>query len=187
MTTLDFLQRRASIPAKFLSEPAPSATELTDIIKAAVAAPDHANLKPWRFIIIKGSSRKKLGEVFMQATRLREPNMDEEKIKRQGEKPLRSPMIMAVVCKITKNHPKAPELEQLLSAAAAMQQAQLAANALGYGAIWLTGPNAFDAHVKSALKVDEKDQIIGFLYLGTSSIASPKVKRPDPNTFVEYW
>lgn len=187
MTPLEFLQQRTSIPAKLLVEPAPDATQLREIIKAAVAAPDHGALRPWRFIVVEGDARKKLGDIFAKATHAREPDMDEEKVERQRLKPLRSPMILTVVCSITENHPKTPEVEQLLSAGAAAQQAMLAANALGFGAIWLTGPNAFDEQVKTALGVETKDRIVGFLYLGTSSISRPQVRRPDPDDFLESW
>ncbi|MCB1755141.1 MAG: nitroreductase [Gammaproteobacteria bacterium] len=187
MSTLEFLQQRTSIPAKLLTEPAPNRAELREMIKAAVAAPDHAALQPWRFILIEGEARRKLGDIFADATRAREPDMDEEKIERQREKPLRAPMIITVVCKITENHPKTPEIEQLLSAGAAAQQLMLAANALGYDAIWLTGPNSADETVKTALGITRKDRIVGFIYLGTSSIAKPNVRRPEPDAFLESW
>ncbi len=186
MTVLEFLQNRASMPARLLSEPAPTKYELENIIKAALAAPDHGVLRPWKFIIIKGDSRKKLGDIFAKAIQVREPSLPNEKIERQRQKPLRSPIIITVVCKVTENHPKTPVIEQILSAGAAAQQILLAANTMGFGSIWLTGANASDPNVKQALDIADKDQIIGFLYIGTPRIKTPKMRRPEPSEYIEY-
>lgn len=187
MNNLQFLQSRTSIPAKLLGEPKPNAEQLDEILKAAVAAPDHGCLRPWRFIIIEGDARKKLGDVFAKAAITRDPTLDAAQVERQREKPLRSPTILTVVCSIHENHAKVPVLEQILSAGTAAHQAMLAANALGFGAIWLTGPNAFDESVKAALNINEKDQIIGFIYLGTATIAKPNIQRPDAKKYTEFW
>lgn len=187
MTVLEFLQDRASIPAKLLSEPAPDKAQLREILRAAVAAPDHAALRPWRFIVIEGQSRNRLGDVFVEAAKNREPDMPVEKLEAQRSKPLRSPMIVAVAAEITPDHPKTPATEQILSAGAAAQQLMLAANAMGFGAIWLTGPNAEAPEVKTALGFEPKDHIVGFIYLGTASIERPLVRRPDPDDFTHWW
>ncbi len=187
MNNLQFLQSRASIPAKLLGEPKPNAEQLDDILKAAVAAPDHGCLRPWEFIVIEGDARAKLGDVFAEAAQLRDPNLEAAQIERQREKPLRSPTILTIVCKIQENHAKVPVIEQILSAGAAAHQVILAANALGFGAIWLTGANAFDPNVKAAMDIHEKDQIIGFIYLGTAKINKPDIRRPDAKEMTKFW
>ncbi len=187
MPTLDFLQKRASIPARYLEDPAPNADQLSEILTAGLAAPDHAALRPWRFIEIRGDARHALSTVFTEAALRDNPETPADKLERIAEKPLRSPLIIVVVATITGNHPKTPEWEQIVSAGAATQQIMLAANALGFGAIWLTGPNATHPHVKAALAVPEKDQIVGFVYLGTSSIKPPSPKRPALEHHLSQW
>jgi len=187
MTELAFLQQRASIPAKYLTEPGPDDDQLNAIVTAGLAAPDHAAMRPWRFIVIRGDARNVLGDVFYTAAKNREPDMDPAKLQRVKDKPLRSPVIVAVVATITPNHPKTPEIEQILSAGAAAQQILLAANAAGFGSVWLTGPNTEAPEVKSALGVSEADVIVGFLYLGTSSIKPPKPARPDIANHLSFW
>lgn len=187
MNNLQFLQSRTSIPAKLLGEPKPTPEQLDEILKAAVAAPDHGHLRPWRFIVIEGDAREKLGDIFAKAALQRDPSLDATQVDRQREKPLRSPTILTVVCKIQENHAKVPVLEQILSAGTAAHQAMLASNALGFGAIWLTGPNAFDENVKAALNIEKKDQIIGFIYLGTATISKPNIQRPNTKELTEYW
>lgn len=184
---IDNLHQRASIPAKLLLAPAPAGEDLQVILRAAVTAPDHAALRPWRFILIEGDARLKLGDVFAEAISLRESTVAADKIERQRAKPQRSPLLIVVVARLTPNHPKVPGHEQVLSAGIAAQHMQLAAQALGFGSVWVTGPNATDEHVKRALGIAPGDRIVGFLHMGTSSIPTPKIKRPDPAQFVEYW
>ncbi len=181
------LQDRVSYPARSLAEPAPDKEQLNEILKCAVSAPDHAQMRPWRFIVIEGEARAHLGKVFMMATEQREPNISAEKLQSVSQKPLRSPMIITVVAKITKDHPKTPVVEQILSAGAAAQQISLGANALGFGAVWLTGPNTNDRMVKLALGVEADDEIVGFIYIGTPTMNKPRRPRPDPAEFVTHW
>ena len=73
------------------------------------------------------------------------------------------------------------------SAAAGAQSMLLALQALGYGGILLTGPNAHDLHVKRGLGLKEEDEIVAFLYTGTPSGRTPEKPRPDPKDFVAHW
>lgn len=184
---LDTLHARHSFPASQLTEPAPNEQQLNDILQCAITAPDHGKLSPWRFIVIRGSARQALGDVFAQAATLRDPELSEQKIERMREKPLRSPLIVVIVTTLTPDHPKAPEIEQTLSAGAAVQLMQLGATATGFGSIWLSGANAYDENVKQALGIESKDQITGFLYLGTAPDAQPTRRRPELADHVTQW
>ena len=187
MQLLDLLQQRASHPARLLDEPAPSDEQLHEIVKAGLTAPDHAALTPWRFIIIRGEARVRLGEIFATATAAREPNLSAEKVAGQRSKPLRSPLLLAVVTTVTPEHPKTPVIEQFLSTGAAAQMMQLAANAMGFGSIWLSGPNCFDPNVKAALGIADKDELSGFLYLGTPTADKPPPRRPEVTDHLSEW
>lgn len=184
---LQLLQNRHSFPASQLAEPAPDDQQLNDILRCAITAPDHARLRPWRFIVIRNEARHALSAIFVEAAKIREPDLSQAKLDRLAEKPLRSPLIVVVVATITPGHPKTPEIEQTLSAGAAVQLMQLGATALGFGSIWLTGANAYDDHVKTALGVSAKDQITGFLYLGTPPDENPPRQRPNLADHVSTW
>ena len=184
---ISLLQDRVSYPANALSEPAPNNAQLHEILKCAMSAPDHAQMQPWRFIVIEGDARAKLGKVFAAAAQQRDPEVSLKKLQLIAEKPLRSPMIITVIAKITQDHPKTPVVEQLLSAGVAAQQISLGANALGFGAVWLTGANTYDSTVKTALGVDAGDEIVGFIYIGTPTMSKPSRPRPDPAHFVSHW
>lgn len=187
MDAISLLTGRRSIAPDALGEPAPSEADLDTILRSAVAAPDHGGLMPWRFILIRDDARRRLGEVFAEATRAREPAADAATLAKQASKPLRAPLIIAVAARIDEDNPKIPAVEQLLSAGAAAQQIQLAATALGYGAIWLTGANAHDSAVGEALGLDLDDRIVGLVHIGTPEATGPAPQRPDPWTFTTEW
>ncbi len=56
MDALDVLQQRVSVPR--LGGDVPSKDVLQNIFKAALRVPDHAQLRPWRFLLISGDSRE---------------------------------------------------------------------------------------------------------------------------------
>lgn len=149
-----------------LAAPAPGAEDLKLILEAAARAPDHGKLKPWRFFVIRDAGLAKLGDLMVEAQRRRDPASDATTLERERQKPLRAPMILVVAAHIA-DHPRIPAVEQLLAAGAAVQNALLAAHALGYGAAWKTGDICYDDFVKAAFGLRPADALVGFLYLGT--------------------
>lgn len=179
MTSLvDTLRDRASHAANTLVDPAPSEEQLSNIISCAMSAPDHGKLRPWRFVIITGEARHRLGEALSTAATEADNTVTAEKQNMIKAKPLRSPMIIACVTEITENQPKVPVFEQILSTGAAIQQLQLGANDLGFGCAWLSGPFCNMAPVKDLLQAAEKDLVAGFVYIGTPSHPAPQKQRP---------
>jgi nitroreductase len=184
---IDFIASRQSFKAVDLSEPAPDDAELERLMTAAVAAPDHGALRPWRFLTIRGAARERLADVFEAAQRARDPMSCEEDILALKQKPLRSPLIVAVAAEITENHPKVPPEEQVIAAACAAQNFMLAAHAAGWGAILLTGWTAHDPMVRRALGFQEKDRLIGWIYMGAPPADYRIKKRPEPSKFLSAW
>jgi len=182
---LKHLQRQ-STPAVALAEPAPDDRQLRSILRTALNAPDHGRLHPYRFISIRGEARHKLSKIFGEATRQREPDVDAAYLKKQMDKPLRSPLIVVVVAQLT-DSPKVPEIEQMLSAGAAAHGVLLAANALGFGSIWLTGANAYDPYVRGELGLGDNERIVGFVYIGTPAVELPARPIPEVSTHHSEW
>lgn len=157
--------------ASKLTTPAPSEDEISLILKAALRAPDHASLKPWRFIVIKGDRLEALGELLVAAKQaelhaMGEPLLDVSLQTKLKEKPQRAPVIIVPVLDY-KDHTKIPEVEQLLSVGCACQNILLAAESLSYGAIWRTGSLAFSDEVAQGLALGKHETALGFIYLGT--------------------
>lgn len=149
-----------------LSAPAPTREHLQRIIDAGARAPDHGKLSPWRFVVLGNTARQQLGEVMAQGLLARDPGADADQLQRERNKAGRAPCIIAVAARITKPH-KVPESEQVHATVAAAQNMFLAAHALGYGAMWKTGPAAYSLQVKQLLGLNEDDHIVALLYLGT--------------------
>jgi len=181
------LLNHRSTPAGLLDEPAPDAENLATILQCGLSAPDHANVQPWKFITIEAEAREKFGDVLVQAKTKDDPNFTDEQAEALRKKPLRAPMIIAVAASITPNPPKTPRVEQVLTAGVSAQQMQIAARALGFGSIWLTGPMARNTLVKTALGLKEDDELVGFLYIGTPTKSVPERKRPTPQEFTSVW
>ena len=74
-------------------------------------------------------------------------------------------IVVAIAC--CEENPTVPEVEQLISAGCAVQNILNAAHAQGIGAMWRTGEFAYDDVVKKGLGLLSREQIVGFLYLGT--------------------
>lgn len=182
MQALDLLLNRYSNSK--LQEPAPQDQELKNIMQAALKAPDHAALTPWRFIVCQGEGLVKLGELYRQAAVAE--NMSERDLQRASQLPLRAPMLIIAIAKY-QQHPKVPRVEQIASASCAVQAMQMTALAQGYNGIWRTGAYAHSQHVKTSLGLSTDDEIIGYLYLGTE--ATEVVKRPskDSADYFEFW
>ncbi|USG62326.1 nitroreductase [Sneathiella marina] len=183
MEAIDALLSRKS--SAMLDIPAPSPDEIQILLQAATRAPDHCRLRPWKFLIIENDARKALGDVMVEALRIRDPKASDAMLEKTRGKPLRAPLIIVVIAKV-EEHPKVPNVEQVLSAGAAAQNIMIAAHALGYAGIWRSGAPCFDEHVREALGATGNDQIVGFLYLGTAS-KKPILPNEPIDEYLEFW
>lgn len=176
MELLEGLLSRRSVGK--LGDPGPDNDELRRMLTAAVSAPDHGLVRPWRFVVLRGTARERLGDAFAAALLARRPDAGEAAVDADRSKPLRAPVLVAVVC-APKPSIKAPEWEQLASAAAAAQNLLLAAHALAYGAMWRTGWFVDADEVRAELGLADTERLVGLLYIGTP--AAPPPDRPAVN------
>jgi len=165
--------------------PAPDKKEIEQLVKLALRAPDHALLKPWRYLVFAGESLKLLGEHFAKASLSANPDISNDKLERIKKKPFRAPMVIVSIVTI-KQHKKVPELEQVLSAGAGVQNLIMAAHLQNIGAIWRTGDLAFNLELMRLLGLDENEKITGFVYLGQEEGDKGKVVHPDQGEFVRW-
>ena len=164
----ELLLTRQSSPR--LIEPGPSEEQLEFILNAAVRVPDHAGLTPWEFVVIEGDGIKKFSDILVIAAKRNESTL--QAIDKAAMMPFRAPMIIAVVAQY-KNHVKVPKVEQAISAGCAVMAMQQAAFTIGLGSIWRSGEYAFSTTVKREMAINENDDIVGFLYLGTPANKAP--------------
>ena len=168
MDVIDAILARRSVGR--LTEPAPDDDELKRILEAAVAAPDHGELNPWKFVVLRGDAKDAFGEVLADSYLARVQAIGasptDGQLKKERTKLGRAPLVV-IVCAVNRHSDEIPWVEQLLAAGAAAQNMLLAATALGYGSMWRTGPAAYDHRVLHAIGLDDRDAIVGFIYLGT--------------------
>ena len=167
---VELLCQRVSSPR--LAEPAPNKQELEVVLKSALRAPDHMMLRPWRYLLIEGDARIKLGNLFLKSSVSLNEEMNEFKSEKLKSMPMRAPMIIVAISSVV-DHPKVPHEEQVLSCGVGVGYMLLALQALGYGGIWRTGDMALNKLVYEGLGLKENESIVGFLYLGTP-VGEPK-------------
>jgi nitroreductase len=183
MEALEAFLTRSSVGV--LQAPAPGAAVLEKAFAAALRAPDHRMLRPWRFIVVEGDGLVALGELFASASLAARPDIDAAEISRLRAMPLRAPMIIVAAASL-RDDPKVPHWEQMVSAGAAVQNLMVALHAEGFGSMWRTGSITGNAEVKRALGLAADDLIVGFVYVGTPG-SDKKIVPLNPADFVRSW
>ena len=173
--TTEFLKKRRSVLARNMTAPGPDDMQLRELLGIAARVPDHGKLAPWRFVVLQGDERAKLGKIAAAA-------LDDETTAEDYE---RAPCVVAVLA-CPKEHPKIPRSEMILSAGAACMNLLTAAQAMGFAAQWLTGAAAYEEAVLHALGGAAGDEIAGFIYLGTASEAPSERVRPELDDVVSF-
>ncbi|MEH6492972.1 nitroreductase family protein [Halopseudomonas sp.] len=181
---ISVLHQRVSVPR--LTGPAPTLEQQETIFQAALRAPDHAYLRPWRFLVMQGEQLEALGELFGRAALADTPDLSADTLARFQGLPLRAPLlIVAISCH--QEHPKVPTIEQDLACGAAVSNMLLAAHALGLGAVWRTGALAYHPLVKRGLGMADNEQIIAFLYIGHPAGERKQVPQLNVDDFFQPW
>ncbi|MEU1302598.1 nitroreductase family protein [Streptomyces shenzhenensis] len=162
---LDAVLTRRSAPR--LTEPAPSRDALNCLVQAAATAPDHGRLRPWRLVAVTGEERTRLGDVLAEAAD------SPEQARRAAAKPLRAPLLLSIVHRPVPDHPKVLEWEQLAATTGVITTLSLLLHSHGWASIWRTGTAVQARQVRKYLSVDDDEQLLGWLYVGT---------RPMPDT-----
>jgi nitroreductase len=187
VTTIDTLLARRSVSPRLVRDPGPDDTALRTILSAGARAADHGKMRPWRFVVVRGDARARLGDVFARCRRQRDPEANDAEIDKERAKPLRAPLVIVVAAHVVAGHPTVRSVDQVYAAAAAAQNILLACFELGFGAMWLTGSNAHDPNVKRALGLLASDEIVGFLYVGSIDTMPEPIPVDDLDTSIIEW
>jgi nitroreductase len=179
MEALEAIHTRQSI-GKVKPDPVPR--ELIEkLLSAAVQAPNHYKVRPWRFVVLTGEAREKLGEVMAQDFLEKFPDLPPDTLstalEKERSKPLRSPVLIAVGVD-KPSDPRVIEVENICATAAAVENLLLAAHALGLAAKWRTGDAARAPKIKQFLGFEPGQYLIAFIYLGYPAFEPPPVERP---------
>ncbi len=184
INALDLLKTRRSVLVKNLTEPGPDPAELQTILEIAARVPDHRKLEPWRFVIIQGDDRKKLGEKLC-AIKQKNESLQIQQVEAEQCRFVCAPIVIAVVFSPIEH--KTPVFEQLLSCGAVCQNLNLSSSALGFSSQWVTTWCAFDKEAQAELGLKEYESIAGFIHIGTATCAPKERQRPNIQTKTSYY
>ena len=185
--SLDVLNQRRSVPSRQLGEPGPNEQQLQQLLSAAIRVPDHGKLVPWRLLLVRGDARAQLGAALAAIHLRNEPDAPPSVIEKDRDRFNFAPLIVAVIARIEADHPKIPAQEQLLSSGCVAYNLLLGAQALGFGAQWLTGWAAYDQEAAKLLGLAGNERVIGFVHIGTAHDAAPERTRPTLDSVLSEW
>ena len=153
---LDALLSRQSVGAKHLREPGPDSEQMQCMVEAALRAPDHAGLVPFRFAVVRGAARDRLGQLFTQAAI--DGGKSDADAQIDGERARRAPVTVAVIARIDSGHPLVPAHEQWACVGGALTNLLNAAHAMdalceidGHAGMGIVGRGTDCGSRKSAL------------------------------------
>lgn len=137
----------------------PNDSDLLEIIRSISSVADHKSLRPWRFLIIRGDDRHRLGDALDEAAGV---------VRKPGEtntKPLRAELLLALVSSPVE-HDKVPEWEQHATAAGAGHLLELALWQAGWGVMWRSGTLTNTEPVRRLHRLNDHELLMGWFYIG---------------------
>jgi nitroreductase len=175
---LRLIRTRRSYPHVLPDEP-PRAV-IDALLEAANQAPNHHLTQPWRFFVLRGPVRRRLGEIVAEEGLKRYPAPNgaaAEQRRRQVPASFeRAPIVIAVAA-APPGLPNIPPWEELAATAAAMQSILLGAHAMGLAAYWRSNGTGLEG-VKTFLGLDPDAQVVGFIYIGYPDATATLVDKP---------
>ncbi len=171
------LRRRRSHSS--VTDAAPTKRELLPLIEAAASVADHASLRPWRVIALRGEARERLGRALAEAAGLEGSAAD-----KLAAKPLRAPLLLAIVVSPKPSH-KVPAWEQEAVASGVAHALSLVLDEAGWGVMWRTGLHVRSGPVHRMHDLAPDEQLLGWLYVGGKP-AKAKTGRRTPVNAKDY-
>ncbi|NNL68653.1 MAG: nitroreductase [Acidimicrobiia bacterium] len=150
---------------------------IASLCEAAVWAPNHKLTEPWRFAVIRGSARRRLGEAAARGLMDRGVT-DPARLEKTRHKYERAPVILVVGC--AANEDPARRLEDRDAVAAGIQNLLLTATAAGLASYWGTGIAADLAEVNELCGFEPDTAIVGIIYIGVPTGEAPVPGRSAP-------
>lgn len=160
--------------------------QLDLMIQAALTAPDHGSLHPWRVIEFRDEQRAHLADLFEAEKRRRDPLASPTDLCRAREHATRPPALLAFVVS-PRQRSAVPSRDQWLAAGAALCNLLNAAHQLGFGAIMLSGERCHDETLTDALGLRPEEVLAGFISLGRIVEVPPARKHTLPGAVWSCW
>ncbi len=183
---VEYLSTRRSVPIAFLQEPGPTKDQLDQILSIGMRVPDHGKLCPWRLVLIMHGGRQQAGENLAQIALANDPDLSAEQLEKERTQFLPAPVTIGVLSTPVE-HKKVNEFEQILSAGNVAFNLVHGANALGFGAHWVTRWFSYDPQAAAMLGAREGEQFVGFVHIGTPDTRLEDKPKPALEKHVSMW
>jgi len=170
---------RARCSIAQVSPEAPDRAVVERLLDAATWAPFHHVREPWRFVVIGGAARARLGTIAAATLRVDDAPPDTQAKVREKERTKfeRAPLVIATIAL-----PADDEMdreENYAATVAATQNLLLAATAEGLSGFWKTGRLAREPAILDALGIKGGERVVAYVYLGYPlRPAPPRVREP---------
>lgn len=176
-SVFEVIRARRSLAAGYLDKPV-EREKLEQILEAAHWAPSHGRTEPWRWVVFEGEARRRLGEAFAEsyARSFSGPDFRPERYKAQLERVWEAPVWIGLGLEPSGRF---PEWEEVAAVACAVQNAWLAATALGLAGFWTSGRPVVHEHTARVCGLTPPARLLGFLYLGYPAGPLPQGVRGD--------
>ena len=183
---VEYLSTRRSVPIAFLQEPGPTKDQLNQILSIGMRVPDHGKLCPWRLVLIMHEGRQQAGEKLAQIALANDPDLSAEQLEKERTQFLPAPVTIGVLSTPVE-HKKVNEFEQILSAGNVAFNLVHGANALGFGAHWVTRWFSYDPQAAAMLGAREGEKFVGFVHIGTPDTRLEDKPKPALEKHVSMW
>lgn len=161
---LEWLAQRHSVGPKHLTLPAPTAADLAQAAALASRAPDHLQLRPYRFVRVPDERRDELAQLFAQVATRR--GQDAAAVAAARRRAYNGPALVALVVRLQAGLPDAPEHEQWIAAGAALMNFVNALHLQGFGAKVLSGATIREPELQARF-CDPGEQLVAWVTAGT--------------------
>ncbi len=179
------MQARETILPKRLVAPGPDAEQLLQILAAAASAPDHGQMRPWRFVLVPTDARMALAEAFGAALLERDPQATADQVLQAQEKAHRGPLLMLVVVNGNCGDPGIDLYERIVSTGCAIQNMLLVATALDFGSALTSGKALKSAVLRTLFGLRDGEHALCFISMGTVQSRKKSARqRPVPDDYV---
>lgn len=181
--TETLMNTRQTVLPKRLTTPGPSAAQLEMLLRAAASAPDHGQLRPWRFVQVPAEARARLADTFGLALCERDPGATPQQIQQAREKAFRAPLLLLVVVDSQCGDQDIDLAERLVSTGCAVQNMLLMATAMGFGSALTSGKALKSKPLRQLFGLTHAEHALCFASFGSVISARPGRIRPQPSDF----
>ncbi len=181
---LTLITSRQNILPKRLAAPGPSEDQVRDMFCAAAAAPDHGEIRPWRFVLVPENKRTLLADVFAQALIERDASATSEQVEQAREKAFRAPFLALAIARLGPCEPEIDPLERMVSLGAAIQNFLLCAHSMAFGSSLTSGQAMRSPAIRRLFQLADGEQAVCCINVGTVIKRKPARLHPAVSTFV---